>query len=80
MFEDPTGYGCVPYGCTDQEQIRAAHEAIVRADLSAGWDRELVKTEEGRARLEQIVKAAVEARMRGEDLGAAPFLVCLMAD
>jgi hypothetical protein len=79
MFADPAGHGCVPFGCTDPDVIRAAHEAVVRAELH-GWDRPLLATSDGRDRLERIVQAVVDARMAGRDVGAAPFLACLLAD
>jgi len=71
MFERPVSYGCIPYGCTDPTVIRAAHEQHVRGSLH-GWDRDLTSEQ-----LDKIVNATVEARMRGEDVGAFPFIACI---
>jgi hypothetical protein len=74
MFESPLDYACVPYGCTDPALIRQAHENDVRALLN-GWDRDLNKE-----KLDKIVTATVEARLAGQDIGAAPFLACIYAN
>ncbi len=71
MFKDPVSYGCVPYGCTDPAIHRQAHERHVRAQLD-GWDRDMDKE-----RLDQIVKAAVDQRMAGEEVGVWPYLACV---
>jgi len=72
MFQNPVGYGMVPYGCTDQAMIRKAHENDVRALLN-GWDRDLTKEE-----LDKIVNATVDARLAGKNVGASPFVACIM--
>jgi len=74
MFIRPVGYGMVPYGCTDPATIRAAWESHVRAMLSGGWDRDVSKEQ-----LDKIINATVEAKMNGKDIGAAPFMACVMA-
>lgn len=66
-------YASYPYGCTDPAVIRAAHEADVRGLLD-GWDRDISAEQ-----LDKIVNATVDARLRGEDVGAGPFLVCIYA-
>lgn len=73
MFDDPIHYGCVRYGDTSEASKRAAIERDVRSTLH-GWDRDLSSEQ-----LERIVKATVEARMIGADLGAAPYLACISA-
>jgi hypothetical protein len=73
MFENPVGYGKVPYGCTDPVAVRLAVEHSVRAVLD-GWDRDLTAEQ-----LERIVNATVEARLANREVGAAPFLACIYA-
>ncbi len=73
MFEDPVGYGMIPYGCTDVATIRAAHESHIRGQLE-DWHRDTPP-----AQFEKIVKAHVEATMAGHDLGSLPYIACLYA-
>ena len=74
MFDDPVCYGSIPYGCTDEAVMRAAWEQHVRG-LLHGWDRDLTKEQ-----LDKIVNATVDARMKGQDVGAFPFMACIAAN
>lgn len=71
MFDEPISYGMVPFGCTDEKMIRAAWDRSVRS-LLHGWDRDMT-TEQ----LDAVVKATVDARMAGIDVGATPFMACI---
>lgn len=74
MFERPEIYGCVRYGDASLESKRKAIESHVRSMLH-GWDADM--TPEQR---DKIVHATVEAKMQGHDVGAVPFIACLMTN
>jgi len=76
MFERPEGYACIRYGDTSEEHKRAAIESRVRGMLD-GWDRFLydaMPAALAKEKHEAIVKATVDAKMKGMDTGAMPFL------
>ena len=78
MFLRPLDYGYVPVGETRLSVIRRALRHSIMANLH-GWDREMRKTPEGMRQLARIVRGSVAAQMGNEDLGAAPYLACILA-
>lgn len=74
MFDHPMQYGCIPYGSTDPAELRAAWESDVRAMLH-GWDRDMTPEQ-----VDRIVNATVDAKLKGVETGAFPFLACLLSD
>jgi hypothetical protein len=73
MFDDPIGYGCIPFGCTDQTVIREAWVNHVRGNLvGGGWCRDLSEEQ-----IEKIVNATVEAKMQGVSTGGAEYMACI---
>ena len=70
MFERPHSYGYVVLGDESEKSRRAAWEHCIRSDLSGGW------CEPG-PELERIVKATVEAKMDGVEVGASHFLAAV---
>src|SRR5947207_2112537 len=71
MFDDPIAYGCVRYGDASEASKRAAWDKHVRSMLH-GWDADLRPEQ-----LERIVQITVDAKMKGVNLGAAPFVACI---
>src|SRR4051812_44300576 len=73
MFIHPTDYGMIPYGCDNIDVHRVAWDNHIRALLN-GWDRGLTKEQ-----LDKIVKATVNAKMSGQEVGVFPFIACVYA-
>lgn len=73
MFDDPVGYGCLPFGCDDDETKRQAWESRIRSDL-VGWDRGIPKEI-----FDRIVNQMVELRLQGVDTGSWPYQACVGA-
>lgn len=73
MFERPKAYGIVPLGCTDPKLLRRAYRRRIVSELD-GWDRDLRQTSEGMRQLARIVRATVQAKITGADVGAFHFL------
>jgi hypothetical protein len=71
MFDNPIAYGMVRYGCTDPQKIRKAWDRHVRALLD-GWDKDIPKD-----KLDVIVNATIDAKMKGVETGGAPFMACI---
>lgn len=78
MFERPSDYSRWRYGEANVHVIRRAIRNSVIAKLN-GWDRDLRKTASGMRSLAKIVRATVDAKMSGHDVGAAPFMACIHA-
>lgn len=76
MFVSPLSYGCVVEGESREHVIRRALRRTVVSSLNS-WDRELRKTPEGMRTLAKIVRATVDAKLAGNDPGAAPFVACI---
>lgn len=71
IFQRPTDYACIPYGCEDHEVKRKAYRAHV-AGMLHGWDAGMSPT----AR-EELISHCVEALMEGKELGVAPYMACI---
>lgn len=79
IFVHPLEYGRVPLEETRESWVRRAIRRKIVANLH-GWDREMRRSISGLRKLAALVRSCVDAQMNGNNLGAAPYLACLLAE